>query len=208
MKKLMLKDVFLNRRYVVLAIVVSLTATILSGFEDGDFGLLSFYFTLMLPFSLFISKSCYVDERGYTLNFLKTLPTRTANIVNAKYALTLGAVCLSYLLFFVSGHIVAFAGLFPVRIHLIPASVALSVHFLYCGCYLLCFFRFSYSVAQYSNGIILVAMLLGKMIGSRKYLQVDLNDLPRLLLIALVATLTLFLFSWHLSIRAFGKRVS
>lgn len=208
MNNLILKEISFNRRNIILSVVAPVVGTILLGFEQGDYSIMIFYMSWVLCFTFFIGKSCYMDERGSTLNYLKTLPTKTSNIVNIKFLLTLITIIQGWALVYIGGYLLTIIGKSAHNINYKLIVPVLAIHLLYCGLYLFLFFRFNFSSTQYSFVIVFAVLLFTKMIGSKNYLNVNSINLSMLPYIIIIVTLILFVVLWRLSVSAFARRVN
>lgn len=208
MKNLIFKEIQFNKKNVILSVIIPLVSTILIGFDNGNYGLMAFYMSWILSFNFFVGKSCYADEQGSTLNYLKTLPIKVGNIVNIKFFLTLTTMIQGWGIVYISNFMLTTLGRNGHVVNYKLIILLLSIHLLYCGLYLYLFYRFNYSATQYSFFVVFVVLLLTKMLGSNKYLDITNIHLNRFLPY-IVITLALFLFIvlWKLSKNAFSRRV-
>lgn len=206
MKNLILKEISSNKKNIFLSVILSLVAIVLLAFDKNDYSVMGFYISCLTCFTYFIGKSCYIDEHGSTLDYLKTLPTSTSNIVNTKFILTLATILQGWILVYIGSHLLKIIGKSNYNLNHRLIVPILCIHLLYCGIYLFLFFRFKYSATQYSYIIVFILLLLTKMIGSKKYFDINSIDLSFLPYMFMLVALIAFITFWRLSINAFDRR--
>jgi hypothetical protein len=107
-------------------------------------------------FTVFIRRSCYVEDTSYSKNFLKLLPVSKKHIVQEKFLLSYLTFIPSLLVFFVSSFIYQFFFHMSFQIDITSVLIVLSLLIVYFGLYLFLYFKFDFSIAQYSTFLIAI----------------------------------------------------
>jgi hypothetical protein len=157
-------------------------------------------------FTVFIRRSCYVEDTSYSKNFLKSLPISKKKIVQGKFIL-------SYLTFIPGLSVVFFSHLIyktffqmSLQINVGFALIILSALIINYGLYLFLYFKYDCSVADYSRYLIaffyFMVFRFRDFFGGVQEIDVYLG------VVAVIAAVIINYIFMILSVKAFGKNTS
>ena len=186
MFRLVWKDIKFNGIHVALSIIISLAASILLSYEKIDFSFMAFYLCSMITFTYIVGKACEKDERGSTMDYIKTLPLKIETIVTAKYVLAIITLLLAWLVNQGANLLLPFLNKEPNFLKIAVLITLFGISLIYMGVFLFLYFRYGYSNAQYTIFIMLIGLFIIKSLISRNpniISRLNANVLPKLFLL-------------------------
>ena len=157
---------------------------------------------------MFIGRGIAAEEDAATHTFLTSLPVKNSNIVISKYLQLLMVHIFGYFIVVVSHSIVAsIFGITPVAIDFGIIVFLNSIILIYSSIFILCSYRFSYSFAQQSIYIIMLAVFAIFYLSRR----VDLSSIVTtnynfIIIIAVAISLLIALVACFLTIRSLDQK--
>ena len=197
MFNLIRKDFLANITFVIVSLILSTIAIIVLKFDESDYSILELYGCLVLCFTYIVGHSCYVDEKGYSKMWMRSLPIKPTLIIDAKYALMIISILISFVIYIGVNFIVSSNLSISIMKNIVVIQFILGMHLFYCGIYLFLFYRFSYSTAQQSVYFMILVLLLTKMAGSKKYFDITIISLDIISFVVLIFGLVVLVFSWR-----------
>jgi hypothetical protein len=103
-----------------------------------------------------VRKACHTEDTASSKSLLKALPLARKHIVQEKFLLSYLTFIPGLLVFFVSSFIYQFFFHMSFQIDITSVLLVLSLLIVYFGLYLFLYFKFDFSIAQYSTFLIAI----------------------------------------------------
>ena len=205
MWQLIWKDIQFNFQFFILSVLFAIFGAIpiLGG---PGYSLAVFLMGPAAIFTVFIRRTCHVEDTFYSKNFLKSLPISKKEVVQGKFIL-------SYLTFIPGLLVVFFSHLIyktffqmSLQINLGFAFILLSILIITFGLYLFLYFKYDCSIAHYST--YLIALFYFVLFKFRTFF-VGIQETNVYLGISaiIIAVIVNYIFM-KLSVKAFGQNTS
>lgn len=147
MFRLVWKDIKFNGKHVVFSIIVCFAASILLLYEKIDFSFMGFYLCSMIIFTYVVGKSCEKDDRGSTIDYIKTLPINIQTIVTAKYVLSFITFILAWVVNQGTNFVLPLLNKEPTFLNITVLLKLFGISLIYMGIFLFLYFIYGYSNA-------------------------------------------------------------
>lgn len=203
MLKLLKKDLLINYRHHLLSLVIVVAGLLLLQLESNDYSAMGLYACLIATFAYLVGQSAYMDDKGISGSWLRTLPVKPHQIIDAKYLLALLTTVEGFLLYLGTQFVSASVRQVAFQMSASLFTAILGLHLVYCGLFLFLFYKYGFSVAQYSIALVAFLLILTKMIGSEKFFKLPVISSFNALYGIAGLGLLVFLMSWLYTRRNF-----
>lgn len=201
MIKVIRKDILICLKFHLVYILVTIFVVGFLQLDSGDYAFMGLYMALAGGFTYVVAHSCYVDDKGMSVFWLKSLPVSPKKFIDSKYVLTILATLEGLFLFTLTNYLISIFknSTYALFINLLP--IMLIFHIIYCSLYLFLYFKYGYSIAQYSILFMLIFLAFTKMVGSKKFFDLSSLQLDNIVYIVLIIAIFIFILSWIYSRR-------
>ena len=154
-KALIIKDIIFTFPHFFISIGIMIIFPIIYFIEPRSD--LVFVIYVMAPFvsgTLYMGKTCYLDDGNITRSFLNSLPIKKYIRILAKYINAL------LILFLTIGLLSITSIIFALPVSLEAIAISITIMLLYFSVYIFLFHKFNYNAAQ-KTGLIFLALTMG-----------------------------------------------
>ncbi len=190
------KDISVNTKFILLSFLLSVVAVIVLELSNFGYASMEFYICLSGCFTYIVGRSCYIDEKGSSKMWIRTLPIKSKSIVDAKYILMIISIIEGVIIFYGIKYIMSGFSIRSFSDNVYMDLIILALHLIYCGLFLHLFYKYNYSVAQYAIYFMILILIFSKMVDNKKYIDLSIFSFDKVSLALIVFGAIVLIISW------------